>query len=180
MPKKVITGFDEAGASVFIDEGRSGRDFAVPALAWEEIWATFPKDNLSACAALEDPTTDKRWRSAYPKPGETRLRVLEFRPEESKGSQTGEPIWDEQDIAVLEREAPGVIASLEPDNPGMHRTNSVDYGVVIEGRIELELDDNKRATLHAGDVVVQNGTRHAWHPLEKTRMLFVMVGVQAD
>jgi quercetin dioxygenase-like cupin family protein len=44
----------------------------------------------------------------------------------------------------------------------MHRTNSVDYGIVLEGEIEMELDSGDAVHLKAGDVVVQRGTNHAW------------------
>ena len=44
----------------------------------------------------------------------------------------------------------------------MHRTSSVDYGIVLEGEVDLELDDGKRVHLKPGDVVVQRGTIHAW------------------
>jgi hypothetical protein len=51
----------------------------------------------------------------------------------------------------------------DPDEPGMHRTATIDYDVVLEGVVCLELDDGVETTLRAGDVVVQNGTRHRWH-----------------
>jgi quercetin dioxygenase-like cupin family protein len=44
----------------------------------------------------------------------------------------------------------------------MHRTVSLDYGLILEGRLDLELDDGKTVHLGAGDVVVQRGTIHAW------------------
>jgi quercetin dioxygenase-like cupin family protein len=44
----------------------------------------------------------------------------------------------------------------------MHRTNSVDYGLVLEGELDMELDGGEMAHLKAGDVVVQRGTNHAW------------------
>ncbi|HEU0073763.1 MAG TPA: cupin domain-containing protein [Dehalococcoidia bacterium] len=44
----------------------------------------------------------------------------------------------------------------------MHRTNSVDYGIVLEGELDMELDGGDRVHLKAGDVVVQRGTNHAW------------------
>ena len=44
----------------------------------------------------------------------------------------------------------------------MHRTNSVDYGIVLEGELDMELDGGEIAHLKAGDVVVQRGTNHAW------------------
>ena len=44
----------------------------------------------------------------------------------------------------------------------MHRTNSVDYGIVLDGELDMELDDGEVVHLQAGDVVVQRGTNHAW------------------
>ena len=51
----------------------------------------------------------------------------------------------------------------DPEEPGMHRTATMDYEIVLEGTIGLELDDGAEVTLGPGDVVVQNGTRHRWH-----------------
>jgi quercetin dioxygenase-like cupin family protein len=44
----------------------------------------------------------------------------------------------------------------------MHRTNSLDYGIVLEGELDMELDSGDRVHLKAGDVVVQRGSNHAW------------------
>ncbi len=44
----------------------------------------------------------------------------------------------------------------------MHRTNSVDYGIVLEGELDMELDGGEVVHLEAGAVVVQRGTNHAW------------------
>ncbi len=48
------------------------------------------------------------------------------------------------------------------DKPGMHRTDSTDFGVILSGNVVLELDDGVEVLLSPGDVVVQNGTRHRW------------------
>jgi len=65
-------------------------------------------------------------------------------------------------MAEFEEKLPGFAARLEPDNPGMHRTDTIDYEYVISGEVWLELDDGKEVHLRPGDTVVQNGTRHAW------------------
>jgi len=44
----------------------------------------------------------------------------------------------------------------------MHTTDSVDYVLVLDGEVWLELDDGELTRLRAGDTVIQNGTRHAW------------------
>ena len=60
----------------------------------------------------------------------------------------------------------------------MHKTNTVDYAVVYEGEIWLELDDAEILHLKRGDVVVQNGTRHAWrnNGTKPVTMLFFLNG----
>jgi quercetin dioxygenase-like cupin family protein len=59
----------------------------------------------------------------------------------------------------------------------MHRTESVDYGVVLEGEITLVLDDGSVTTVGPGELVVQRGTDHAWENRTDTptRILFVLV-----
>jgi quercetin dioxygenase-like cupin family protein len=59
----------------------------------------------------------------------------------------------------------------------MHRTESVDYGVVLEGEITLVLDDGSVTTVGPGELVVQRGTDHAWENRSKapTRLLFVLI-----
>ena len=44
----------------------------------------------------------------------------------------------------------------------MHRTETVDYGIVLAGELQLILDDGSETTLHAGDIVIQRGTDHTW------------------
>ena len=58
---------------------------------------------------------------------------------------------------------PGMMDVLERDHPGMHTTDTVDFDVVVSGEVTLELDDGVEVSLKAGDCVIQNGTRHAWH-----------------
>jgi len=67
---------------------------------------------------------------------------------------------------------------LEPGSLSrMHRTETVDYGIVLDGRVVLVLDDGSETALEPGDVVVQRGTNHAWaNPGEQSaRMVFVLV-----
>jgi quercetin dioxygenase-like cupin family protein len=61
-------------------------------------------------------------------------------------------------------------------SPLMHRTETIDYGIVLEGEIFLMLDDSE-VHLKAGDVVVQRGTLHAWDNRSDkvTRMAFVLI-----
>jgi quercetin dioxygenase-like cupin family protein len=64
----------------------------------------------------------------------------------------------------------------------MHRTETVDYGVVLEGKITLVLDDGSATTVGPGELVVQRGTDHAWENRSSTvtRILFVLVAGRFD
>src|SRR4051795_31082 len=59
----------------------------------------------------------------------------------------------------------------------MHRTQSIDYGIVLEGEVWLTLDDGSETRLGAGDVVIQRGTDHAWEnrSAQVVRVVFVLV-----
>ena len=66
-------------------------------------------------------------------------------------------------------------------HPLMHRTESVDYGIVISGEMTLVLDKGE-TLLKAGDVVIQRGTNHAWanRSGKPCRMLFILVDGQFE
>lgn len=64
----------------------------------------------------------------------------------------------------------------------MHRTNSLDYGIVLSGQLELELDDGEVTLLGPGDIVVQRGTMHLWRnpsDTEACRIVFVLTEAKA-
>ncbi|KAG4422622.1 hypothetical protein IFR04_004243 [Cadophora malorum] len=75
----------------------------------------------------------------------------------------------------------GTVLRLVDMPPGatspMHRTVSLDYGVVLEGSVELILDDGESRVMERGDMSVQRGTIHAWKNMSKTnwaRMLYIL------
>ena len=69
------------------------------------------------------------------------------------------------------------VIDFPPGNSGrMHRTETIDYVIVIAGEIDMEMDDST-VHLRAGDVMVQRGTNHAWinRGTERARVAFVLV-----
>jgi quercetin dioxygenase-like cupin family protein len=75
-----------------------------------------------------------------------------------------------------------VVDMLPGKSSPMHRTNSLDYGIVVAGELELELDNNEVVELKAGDLVVQRGTIHLWrNPSADTtcRILFILTEATA-
>ncbi|MDB5595332.1 MAG: cupin 2 protein [Hyphomicrobiales bacterium] len=74
-----------------------------------------------------------------------------------------------------------MIAEYPPGNhPRRHRTETIDYIVVLSGSIEMDLDAGETVTMGPGDVMVQRGTYHAWrnHGPEVCRMVFVLVDAE--
>jgi mannose-6-phosphate isomerase-like protein (cupin superfamily) len=84
-----------------------------------------------------------------PPPNGSIFRVVDFPPE--SGTRSREAVLKEM----------GVADHGGARHAAMHRTPSVDYAIVIEGEIDMLLDDAE-VHLGAGDVLVQQGTNHAW------------------
>ena len=72
------------------------------------------------------------------------------------------------------------VITFPPGNPGrMHRTETIDYVIVIEGEIEQDMDDST-VKLKAGDIMIQRGTNHAWanRSDKRARVAFVLVDAE--
>ena len=74
-----------------------------------------------------------------------------------------------------------VVDMLPGKESPMHRTNSIDYGIVLEGEVELELDDGAKRTVRQGGIVVQRGTNHLWRNTtdKPCRIAFVLIDAPA-
>jgi mannose-6-phosphate isomerase-like protein (cupin superfamily) len=81
-------------------------------------------------------------------------------------------------LGEMEAKLPGLASHMEPNNPGMHTTDTIDFEYIISGEVFLDLDDGASVHLRAGDTVVQNGTRHRWRNdgAEPCRIVVFMVG----
>ena len=178
--KRVVTGRDSSGKSVFVSEGPPVKGAAmrgVPSFRIDVVWGTEGVPTLPPTPG--DPTT--AGQRFFPQAGGTRFLVVRFPP----AADLEAAVANGADMAAAESEFnanfPGLAESMEgPQAPGMHTTHTVDYGVVISGEMHLELDDGKQVHLRPGDCVVQNGTRHAWRNLSgrEAVMAFVAVGAK--
>ncbi|CCA90519.1 cupin domain-containing protein [Novosphingobium sp. PP1Y] len=74
-----------------------------------------------------------------------------------------------------------VVDMLPGKQSPMHRTNSIDYGIVMKGEIELELEDGRKKTIREGGIIVQRGTNHLWRNTtdEVCRIAFVLIEAPA-
>jgi len=83
-------------------------------------------------------------------------------------------------LEEIQQKLPGMIDVLEPDHPGMHTTDTVDFDVIVSGEVYLELDDGAEVLLKAGDCVIQNGTRHAWRNRSSEKCVIAVALVGAE
>jgi quercetin dioxygenase-like cupin family protein len=85
--------------------------------------------------------------------------------------------------SLRELRDPGEGTKSETDDDGvMHRTATIDYGVIVSGTISMALDDGTEVSLSAGDVIVQTGVRHGWlnYSSSPCVMAFVIVGAHQE
>ena len=111
-----------------------------------------------------------------PEVGGTSSMIVTF-PSQQDGAEP-EPVELEKIINEVSRRLPGLAETFESEPPGYHLTNTIDYVFVLEGKVNLLLDDAQEE-LKVGDIVVQNGTRHAWvnNSGSPVRLLVMMIGV---
>lgn len=74
-----------------------------------------------------------------------------------------------------------IVDMLPGKESPMHRTNSIDYGIVLQGDIELELEDGHKKTIHQGGIIVQRGTNHLWRNITDhvCRIAFILIEAPA-
>jgi len=154
--RRVVTGHTPDGESTVIADG-SPRVCAayehIPGMATRLVWATTRDQPVTARPAdIAGPEL-----SHVPGTGETRFIIATFPPDSVFGSASFDPAAAQAENALL---SPGLAELF--DETGFHETNSIDYAIVLEGVLTLELTDGSRTVLNKHDVVVQHGTRHAW------------------
>ena len=160
--RRVVTGHNAEGRSfVVADEAADFLPFGVNGGAVHLVWA---RDDI---AHFPDEGAQPQWLTALPPPGGCRVTVFEIPPGDA----------DEFDYFV----STSLEVFAERDRPGMHRTASLDFDIVLEGTVGLELDDEE-AVLNVGDIVVQNGTTHRWHNRGTgiAKVASVMIGAHHD
>lgn len=174
--RRVVTGLDASGRAVVVSDGPAPRAHElvnVPGMGTTMIWATAPGEPVRLDGA--DPTPGIRRQ--LPAPGGTCFLFIQFPPD----SVFNDPSFDAAAADAEQRAAfPGITELFEQDNPGMHTTDSVDYVMVLEGELWLELDEGHMTRLGPGDTVVQNGTRHAWRNRSDRPATVLVVQVGAE
>jgi Cupin domain len=166
--RRVVTSDNAAGKS------HISADAAPPALTVPErpgyrvsnVWVT-----SETPAPIAAPDRVAAHRGVLPPSRGTVLRVIDYPPEPA-------------DPAERRRQLAATFGALYPDaehhiddkHPGMHRTATIDYAIVLEGEITAILDAEE-TVLGAGDILIQRGTNHAWanRSGKPARICFVLI-----
>jgi len=176
-PKRALTGRDEAGKSVFKSFDVTSKVVEIdnnPGLTFYELYMT---EGVPRLTGLE-PDPMLNGTKAFPGPGGTMFRLISYPPRRPEGWTRPPGATFESGVRELSEKVPGMGDHFERDAPGMHTSDTIDYGIVVRGEMTLELDDGQKVHLRQGDCIVQNGTRHRWrNPLpEPCLMAFISIG----
>ena len=150
----LVTGHNADGRAVFVSDSQVQPD-RIPGIGFEfaKLWgADLPQ-------SFPDAGQVPQYRDYFPPRNGYRFGLFTFPPATGAPLSAGER---QTAFQVMGELFPGLPGHMEPHNPGMHTSDSVDFGYVVSGSIWLELDDGVERELHPGDTYVQNGTRHAW------------------
>ena len=169
--RRVVTADDVKGRSRIIEDAPatairtvSGR----PGYRAVNVWRT-----AESPARIEAKDGTSEHHGILPPKGGTILRIIDFPPEPS----------DREELKrMLDATFGGIYKDAAHDkrpgvHPGMHRTETLDYALVLEGEIYAVMDEGE-ALLRAGDVLIQRGTNHAWANRSSgtARIAFVLIG----
>ena len=176
-PKRVLTGRDDGGKSVFKSLDVTSKVVEIdanPGLTFCELYMT---EGVPQLTGLE-PDPMLKGTKAFPGPGGTMFRLISYPPRRPEGWKPPPGVTMESGLRELSEKVPGMGDHFERDAPGMHTSDTIDYGVVVRGEMTLELDDGQIIHLRQGDCIVQNGTRHRWRNpgSEPCLMAFVSIG----
>jgi mannose-6-phosphate isomerase-like protein (cupin superfamily) len=147
--RRVVTGHDASGKSVFVTDEKVAPQ---PHTGFHRLWGGDSTPQFPDDGSMPDN------HMYFPPIGGFRFGMFSLAPDSVAGSD----IDAAAGLADFEAEAPGLLRYMDLSEPGMHTTDTIDFEVVLEGTVVLELDDGAEVTLRPGDTVVQNGTRHRW------------------
>jgi mannose-6-phosphate isomerase-like protein (cupin superfamily) len=170
---RVVTGHDAQGNAIISSDGPLTvvtELKALPGVVFHEVWSTG-----ATPASIDNGADPTLGPITLPPPKNgTRIRFVDIPPDDSEllarsaeEVRAGFSEIGDAGASTVHKGAP---------HPLMHRTQSVDYGIVIEGEITLVVDSGE-VTVRPGSVVIQRGTNHAWanRSGKPCRMLFILV-----
>ena len=174
--RRIVTGHNQDGKSIIVSDGMPGAVGSGGHANWHEMWITdrIPADNATPGDAADRPI------SLEPPENGSVFRFVQLDTESSLPSiEERHKEWEGRIVAMDEEARKGALR-IRPDtsrHPGMHRTKTVDYIILLKGEVTMLLDEDE-VDLNPFDVVVQRGTNHAW--VNKGSEPALLAAVQID
>jgi mannose-6-phosphate isomerase-like protein (cupin superfamily) len=170
--RRVVTTLDESGKAVVLFD--SENPYSVVRAGKGNIsnllWVT---DGSPAPIGGQVDRADRQIGTSPP-PGGSVFRIMDYPPVT--------PEMEKMDATARQKELAHepAIKGLPPRHPFMHRTRTIDYALILSGEIDMLLDDSE-IHLKAGDVLVQQGTNHAWvnRGTQVCRIAFILIDAVA-
>ncbi len=173
--RRIVTGNDGEGRSAIVEDGPPPAVITVPerpGYVVSNVWVT---GETPAAIGRADASTAHR--GILPPGNGTILRVIDYPPEPETREQ-------------FEAMARATFRALYPDvahdpgaaaHAGMHKTETVDYAIILAGEITAVMDDGE-TLMRAGDILIQRGTNHAWanRSGKPCRIAFVLIDGESD
>ena len=177
--RRVITGHDEHGKAIVLEDGLAPAVRTNPHRPGHisvDLWKTSASPVVLS-RAEPDPTAGPK--QLHPLPRGTVFRISEIAPE-TEAIRNMDAAQAKAVFQAMGNEKASTFGQNQR-HPFMHRTETIDYAVVLEGEIVMLLDDQD-VHLKAGDVVIQRGTNHAWSNRsgKPCRMLYVLIDGEFD
>ncbi|MGH9172141.1 MAG: cupin domain-containing protein [Acidimicrobiales bacterium] len=172
--RRVVTGHDSHGKAVFVSDDRVAPVTLslLPGSEFHQLWG------CDTTLRFPDAGSQPAARSYFPPVGGFRFGFFTVPPDAGAGFPDGLDVGAA--LVEFEERLPGLMRYLEPAEPGMHTTATIDYGIVVSGRATLELDDGAKIDLDPGDTYIQNGTRHRWSNKGEVPAVIAIAIVGAD
>lgn len=153
--RRVVTGTSPDGKAMIASDTVLESDgiAMMPGAGFVSIWGADGPQTLPTSGAKPDYST---W---FPPAAGYRVEQITIPP----SSTPPTPGLDMAEAAAeMNRKLPGLLEHMDPKHPGMHRTDTIDVVYVMSGRCVVELEGGETTDLGPGDILIQNGTRHAW------------------
>ena len=169
--RRVVTSVDASGKAIVLCDGDNPHTVKRPdrPTLSRLLWVT--SESPADIAGPADRAKDAMGKIGIsPPPGGSVFRIVEFPPVGPEVDKLSNDHLHHQ----LGGEAPQ--RGLPPRHPYMHRTRTIDYAIVMDGEIDMLLDDSE-IHMKAGDVLIQQGTNHAWvnRGTEPCRIAFILI-----
>lgn len=158
--RRIVTGHDAQGRAVILEDAPPPRVQRIggPHGPWFfEVWNT--RETPARIDAASGEPAEEGIQLAPPQGG-TRIRVLEVPPEDASVA-TLSPEEARAHFAEVGAAGASSHTGSGSKHAFMHRTETIDYGIVLQGEITLILDEGETVA-RAGDIVIQRGTNHGW------------------